>query len=58
MGVTFGMLAAAEQQVVTISIPGLSRDRADELAAALNAIVAEFNASHATGSPHLDSATS
>jgi hypothetical protein len=54
MGVTTGSLTAIEQQVITIKIPGtLTREQADEFAAALNQLVDEFNASHSTGAPRI-----
>jgi hypothetical protein len=52
MGVTTGKLTADEQQVITITVPAsLTRDQADELAAALNAVIAAFNAAHSGGAP-------
>ena len=52
MGVTTGKLTADEQQVITITVPGsLSRDKADELAAALNEVIAAFNTAHSGGAP-------
>jgi len=54
MGVTTGSLTGLEQQVITITIPGtLTREQADQLASALNALVADFNASHPAGAPSI-----
>lgn len=52
MGVTTGTLSAIKSQLITITIPGtLPRDKADELAAALNAVIEAFNAKHSSGAP-------
>ena len=52
MGVTTGSLSDVEQQVITITIPdGLTPEQAEQLAAALRALVAEFNAAHRSGAP-------
>ena len=54
MGVTTGSLTGIEQQVITIKIPAsLTREQADEFAAALNQLVNEFNAAHPPGAPRI-----
>lgn len=54
MGVTTGSLTGIEQQVITIKIPAsLTREQADEFAAALNQLVSEFNAAHPPGAPRI-----
>jgi hypothetical protein len=54
MGVTTGALSGLESQKITITVPGtLPRDKADELAAALNELIEEFNDSHPGAKPAL-----
>ena len=54
MGGTTGSLKGIEQKVITIKIPpAMTREQADEFAAALNQLVSEFNAAHPPGAPRI-----
>jgi hypothetical protein len=54
MGVTTGQLSSTKKQIITINVPAsLAREQADELGAALNAVLKEFNDKHPSGKPVL-----